>query len=750
MTNTKNRIDMNKVLKVFISSLLLFLVVGVVPASAKAKWVGESAIRVNNTWYYAGTPLDWCSGGAFNGAKLGAFYGSFLLSGQSHVRDAENSQWEAGATMQMCYKFDDNENYTTLHLTMDKGNWQSPYMEFKLGGAAFYSTTIDISELSVGRHTISVWFYSDEVYDSNDGYNYVAEFTKVYEGGGQENNPFVLNSTDDFENFATMVNNGSFSSNNLFFKLNADLDFTGKIYTPIGTKDKPFCSHFNGNGKTIKGLKLNGDDYIGVFGYIQNGSIENLTVDNDCSITGDEYVGGVAGFNYWGSIQGCTNNATIIGNKYVGGIVGHSEGYVADCCDMGNVQGNQSSGFLGGIVGDNYGTINGCICTSDVTGGYYVGGIVGFFFNSGATMEACIFLGKNVVAANEGSIGALVGLVASNEGDAPSRSFGAARDRDYCAFINNYYVHDFEFGGANGQDIEEYDGAIRGFCLNKAFVSSDAIGQETGLAFPSCGITCFANGLKYGNDYYVMSFVPLYDKGGNNVVLEQYDEETVTIKLVGRTLYTDGDWNTLCLPFDLEDCDEDDDISFTGTLLEGATVMILKSSNFAEGTLSLDFEFASSISAGMPCLVKWKDNNEELEDIVDPRFCNVTINDLDNTWFPTTFVDFIGCFNPVSFATADPNTLYLGAKNTLYYPSGAMNIDAFRAYFKLHLEGVGKEDVKAFKLNFGDVESGIKNINADATPRGEGSWYTLDGRRFDEKPYGNGIFIHNGRKVVSQ
>ena len=74
-----------------------------------------------------------------------------------------------------------------------------------------------------------------------------------------------------------------------------------------------------------------------------------------------------------------------------------------------------------------------------------------------------------------------------------------------------------------------------------------------------------------------------------------------SVTLQNRTLYKDGTWNTLCLPFDLEDSDTDnghpaasggsDGKTFTGTQLEGATVKTLDSSSFDEatGTLTLTF-----------------------------------------------------------------------------------------------------------------------------------------------------------------
>ena len=76
------------------------------------------------------------------------------------------------------------------------------------------------------------------------------------------------------------------------------------------------------------------------------------------------------------------------------------------------------------------------------------------------------------------------------------------------------------------------------------------------------------------------------------------------ITLAGRTLYKDGDWNTLCLPFALA--------TLTGTPLEGFTVKTLTSSSFAGGTLTMTFsDDLNSIDAGKPYIVKW-DNNADL------------------------------------------------------------------------------------------------------------------------------------------
>ena len=88
------------------------------------------------------------------------------------------------------------------------------------------------------------------------------------------------------------------------------------------------------------------------------------------------------------------------------------------------------------------------------------------------------------------------------------------------------------------------------------------------------------------------------DSNGDAIGLASGDGMYYDVTLADRTLYTDGDWNTLCLPFDVDD--------FTGTPLEGATVKTLESSDLADGTLTMTFSGnQTSIAAGKPYIVKW-------------------------------------------------------------------------------------------------------------------------------------------------
>ncbi len=75
---------------------------------------------------------------------------------------------------------------------------------------------------------------------------------------------------------------------------------------------------------------------------------------------------------------------------------------------------------------------------------------------------------------------------------------------------------------------------------------------------------------------------------------------TFNVTLSGRTLYKDGDWNTLCLPFNLTE------EQIAASPLAGATIKeLLTTSNLNDGKLTLNFQTATIIEAGKPYIVKW-------------------------------------------------------------------------------------------------------------------------------------------------
>ena len=211
------------------------------------------------------------------------------------------------------------------------------------------------------------------------------------------------------------------------------------------------------------------------------------------------------------------------------------------------------------------------------------------------------------------------------------------------------------------------------------------------------------------------------------------------VTLAGRTFSKDGKWNTLCLPFDVSD--------FAGTPLEGAAVRTLSSSDFNDGTLTLNFGGnLTAVEAGKPYIVKW----DEGDDITDPTFEGVIVSAAEPTDVETTYASFHGIYSPHNTGGEDKTMLFMGADNTVYYPNADMTIGACRAYFPLN--GITAGDLptqaRAFVLNFDGGSTGI-SLTPDPSPRkGSSGWYSLDGRKLSGKPTRRGIYVNNGRKVV--
>ena len=200
-----------------------------------------------------------------------------------------------------------------------------------------------------------------------------------------------------------------------------------------------------------------------------------------------------------------------------------------------------------------------------------------------------------------------------------------------------------------------------------------------------------------------------------------------------------GNWNTLCLPFDVED--------FEGTLFADATVKTLNDATFQDGTLTLEFSGnLTSMEAGRPYIVKW--DGDGSNNLVNPTFSGVYINahpdNLIHYYGPVTFV---GTYAPVQIpSTGDDTKLFLGANSTLYWPNGAMTIGCQRAYFQLNgiTAGDPVNDVRAFVLNFGDGEeaSGITTTNFTNDTNSSDAWFDMSGRQLNGIPSRAGISLN--------
>lgn len=355
---------------------------------------------------------------------------------------------------------------------------------------------------------------------------------------------------------------------------------------------------------------------------------------------------------------------------------------------------------VGSIAGYNDGTIVGCSNTAEVRGNW-----------------------------NNASVGGIAG------------EDGGTGVIQNCYNIGEVYTGDSYTGNKLGGIVGNNNKTVQN-CFVKASISP--VGSFGKICGDNGGTVtgCFyMNGTS--DDYPAV--VTLANASDNSSTISGNTGSGKNVLLNGRTLFADGNWNTLCLPFDIPAGAEG------YSPIAGAKVKTLSSSSFSVGTLTLTFEDATSIEAGKPYLVKW--DTPITGNLPNPVFTNVTMSS-GTTDVTTTSINFVGTFAPLSYTTENRSVLFLGSGSKLYYPNGnaTTTINAFRAYFTLNgiTAGDPVNGVKAFMLDF-DGEDDPDGIGAMLNDRGEmmnDTWFDLSGRKLSGKPTQRGIYIVNGKKVA--
>lgn len=206
-----------------------------------------------------------------------------------------------------------------------------------------------------------------------------------YSGGdGSTGNPYQIANVTDFQLLVAAPTDWSSA-----FIMMADIDLGGVAVTPVGSSSTQFTGVFDGNGHVISNLTIAqpGSNYVGPFGYVgAGGQIRELGVE-DVTLTGDSYVGGMAGYSA-GSLIDCYATGSVSGRYIAGGLVGHGSGSLSSCYAAVSTSG--TDGFVGGIVGTNSGSITACYATGSAAGSMFIGGMVGW--NDGP-VTACYAVG---------------------------------------------------------------------------------------------------------------------------------------------------------------------------------------------------------------------------------------------------------------------------------------------------------------------------------------------------------------------
>lgn len=190
--------------------------------------------------------------------------------------------------------------------------------------------------------------------DENDGEDEIAllnaengvdvwdgTIAKDFAGGdGSKDDPYQISTGAELAYLAQQVNDEDNEEDysDQYFKLTNDIRLneqdvptSGHKWTPIGNDDYCFCGTFDGAGHTVSGVYIdaNKGNYQGLFGYVDEGTVENLIVTGNVRVTKGQQIAGVVGENDRGTVQNCGFYGIVVAKSKFGGVVG--AGKAANC-----------------------------------------------------------------------------------------------------------------------------------------------------------------------------------------------------------------------------------------------------------------------------------------------------------------------------------------------------------------------------------------------------------------------------------
>lgn len=174
-----------------------------------------------------------------------------------------------------------------------------------------------------------------------------------------------------------------------------DLDFSSVQTDALKCHD--FYGTFNGNGKTLKGLKIqpSTDGMVGLFANVNSATVSDVTIDNMQIVNGAgntiEYAGGIGAYVRSNAhITGCNViNTTFSATSYCGGIAGKADRSVIDgCTSKTNTLSSSKTGALVGELGGSN-TVEASYSVGTLLSGSNTGAIVGFVYAAGNSIVSC-------------------------------------------------------------------------------------------------------------------------------------------------------------------------------------------------------------------------------------------------------------------------------------------------------------------------------------------------------------------------
>ena len=404
-------------------------------------WTSRDPITVSAWWPFDNADITQMPAVkvAEDQSKLADFHNSDFISAENRKVEFNNPTLEfthrtarvaielkpgtgftsvAGATVSLVSLSADNGNPTAIKTYNASGNTYEaltapqtvaagkPFVKVELGGGTFYfrpqnnvvleagsrykyTVKVNATGLTLEGCTIGDWA-------DGGGESGAAELGYIYDSNTKT---YTVYNADGL----LAWNEAAQKDRSINCTLTADIDLTGKDWSPIGTNFyNSYTGTFDGGGHTIMGLTVTtNDQYVGLFGRLgKAGTVKNVVMDG-IQITCNHrlgYAGGVAGFSWGGTIENCSVSGSVSGTICAGGVVGIQwEASITGCSSSATVKGMVQ---VGGVAGEtNSGaTMAACYATGNVTieidpiDNILGGGLVGF--NAGSSVLACYATGN--------------------------------------------------------------------------------------------------------------------------------------------------------------------------------------------------------------------------------------------------------------------------------------------------------------------------------------------------------------------
>ncbi|MBQ2855772.1 MAG: hypothetical protein IJE78_01410 [Bacteroidaceae bacterium] len=324
----------------------------------------------------------------------------------------------------------DNDGTEKVVFTNNKIVNPSEAKEFAAGisvsaSYSFSNVTIEVANNTLQSEKFSELFYT---YEEASDLNMIQMETCTINGAtfileSDVKNTVLISTKEELKAFATDVNNGNSYAGKIVM-LTADINLNNEEWIPIGgvnggenSYQKNFAGIFDGNGKTIKNLKVTESTMCaGLFSTMCGGTIKNLSIDG-ATLATNHFAGAVLAWGESGSNQVIVDNCHV--KNVIVTVIPNVKGDTFD-------NGDKAGGVVGWI---HYGTISNCTAENiEITAYRDLGGIVGYVNftivknNKVNGAKLTVDQATNFYGAKAANVGPVIGRI----GGAPTES-----DNDY-------------------------------------------------------------------------------------------------------------------------------------------------------------------------------------------------------------------------------------------------------------------------------------------------------------------------------